>query len=46
MPIRRRMQVQALGIDIESVAIGTYQILEHSHLPTEEAIIKSSSPNV
>ena len=34
-----------LGIDVESVAIGTYQILEHSNIP-EEAIIKSTSPNV
>ena len=34
-----------LGIDVESVAIGTYQIIEQSHIP-EEAIIKSNSPNV
>lgn len=34
-----------LGIDVEGVEIGTYQILEHSNTP-EEAIIKSSSPNV
>lgn len=34
-----------LGIDIESVEIGTYQIVEHSHTP-EEAIITCSSPNV
>ncbi len=34
-----------LGIDVESVEIGTYQILEHSNTP-EEAIIKSTSPNV
>jgi len=34
-----------LGIDVETVEIGTYQILEHSHTPTE-ATIKSSSPNV
>ncbi|WP_034101637.1 ParA family protein [Flavobacterium psychrophilum] len=34
-----------LGIDVENVEIGTYQILEHSNTP-EEAIIKSSSPNV
>jgi chromosome partitioning protein len=34
-----------LGIDIESVTIGTYQILEHSNRP-EEAIIACSSPNV
>jgi chromosome partitioning protein len=34
-----------LGIDIETIAIGTYQILEHSNLP-EEAIIKCTAPNV
>jgi chromosome partitioning protein len=34
-----------LGIDVESVEIGTYQILEHSNSP-EDAIIKSTSPNV
>lgn len=34
-----------LGIDVENVEIGTYQILEHSHKP-EDAIVKSSSPNV
>lgn len=34
-----------LGIDVESVEIGTYQILEHSNTP-EEAIVKSTSPNV
>ena len=34
-----------LGIDIENIAIGTYQILEHSNLP-EEAIIKCTAPNV
>ncbi len=34
-----------LGIDVESVEIGTYQILEHSHTP-QEAIIKCSAPNV
>lgn len=34
-----------LGIDVESVEIGTYQILEHSNIP-EDAIVKSSSPNV
>ena len=34
-----------LGIDVESVEIGSYQVLEHSNTP-EEAIIKSSSPNV
>jgi chromosome partitioning protein len=34
-----------LGIDVDSVEIGTYQILEHSNTP-EEAIIKSSAPNV
>jgi chromosome partitioning protein len=34
-----------LGIDVESVEIGTYQILEHSNLPSE-AIVASSAPNV
>jgi chromosome partitioning protein len=34
-----------LGIDVDGVEIGTYQILEHSNTP-EEAIIKSTSPNV
>jgi chromosome partitioning protein len=34
-----------LGIDVDSVEIGTYQILEHSNTP-EEAIVKSSAPNV
>jgi chromosome partitioning protein len=34
-----------LGIDVDAVEIGTYQILEHSNTP-EEAIIKSTSPNV
>ena len=34
-----------LGIDVENVEIGTYQILEHSNTP-KEAIIKCSAPNV
>jgi len=34
-----------LGIDIENIAIGTYQIVEHSNSP-EEAIIKCTAPNV
>lgn len=34
-----------LGIDVDSIENGTYQILEHSCMP-EEAIIKTSSPNV
>jgi chromosome partitioning protein len=34
-----------LGIDVESVEIGTYQIIEQSNIP-EEAIVKSTSPNV
>lgn len=34
-----------LGIDVENVEIGSYQVLEHSNTP-EEAIVKSSSPNV
>jgi chromosome partitioning protein len=34
-----------LGLDVENVEIGTYQILEHSNTP-EEALVKSSAPNV
>ena len=34
-----------LGIEVEQVEIGTYQILEHSNTP-QEAIVKSTSPNV
>jgi chromosome partitioning protein len=34
-----------LGVDVDSILIGTYQILEHSNIP-EEAIIKCSAPNV
>ena len=34
-----------LGIDVEAVETGTYQILEHSNTP-EETIITSSAPNV
>ena len=34
-----------LGIDVESVEIGTYQILEHSYTP-KDAIVASSSSNV
>jgi len=34
-----------LGIDVESVEIGTYQLLEHSNTP-KEATITSSAPNV
>lgn len=34
-----------LGIDVEGVEIGTYQILEHSNTP-EEATISCSAPNV
>jgi chromosome partitioning protein len=34
-----------LGIDVESVEIGTYQIIEHSK-KAEEAIIKTDSPNL
>ncbi len=34
-----------LGINVEEVEIGTYQILEHSNTP-KEAIIASSAPNV
>lgn len=34
-----------LGLDVETVEIGTYQILEHSYTP-EEAIVSCSAPNV
>jgi len=34
-----------LGIDVESVEIGTYQILEHSSTP-KEAILECTAPNV
>ena len=34
-----------LGINVEEVEIGTYQILEHSNTP-KEAIVTSSAPNV
>lgn len=34
-----------LGIDVESVNIGTYQVLEHSNA-IKEAIISTSSPNL
>ena len=34
-----------LGIDVDSVQIGTYQLLEHTNT-AEEAIISTSSPNL
>jgi chromosome partitioning protein len=34
-----------LGIDVETVEIGTYQILEHSNSP-KEAVLKCTAPNV
>ncbi|MBB4119590.1 chromosome partitioning protein [Mesonia hippocampi] len=34
-----------LGIDVESVAIGTYQLLEHTHA-AKEAVVTTESPNV
>lgn len=34
-----------LGIDVESVEIGTYQLLEHTQ-KAEEAIVKTQSPNL
>ena len=34
-----------LGIDVDSVLIGTYQIIEQSNVPGE-AILKTTSPNV
>ncbi|HSM62976.1 MAG TPA: AAA family ATPase [Gillisia sp.] len=34
-----------LGIDVEAVELGTYQLLEHS-CKAEQAIVKTSSPNL
>ncbi len=34
-----------LGIDVESVEFGTYQVLEHT-ISAKETIVKTSSPNV
>ncbi|WP_396172935.1 ParA family protein [Flavobacterium sp.] len=34
-----------LGIDVDAVEIGSYQVLEHSNAP-EEAVMKCSAPNV
>ncbi|RAR75558.1 ParA family protein [Flavobacterium aciduliphilum] len=34
-----------LGIDVEGVEIGTYQILEHTNTP-EEALVTTTAPNV
>jgi chromosome partitioning protein len=34
-----------LGIDVESLEIGTYQVLEHS-ITAKEAIVKTESPNL
>lgn len=34
-----------LGIDLETIDLGTYQLLEHS-IKAEEAIIKTDSPNL
>lgn len=34
-----------LGIDVEEVELGTYQLLEHS-VAAEEAILKTNSPNL
>ena len=34
-----------IGIDVESVDIGTYQLLEHSNT-AQEAIIKTATPNL
>ncbi|UPQ78151.1 AAA family ATPase [Flavobacterium azooxidireducens] len=34
-----------LGIDVDGVAIGSYQVLEHSNTP-QEAVMKCSAPNV
>ncbi|TYA84361.1 ParA family protein [Seonamhaeicola marinus] len=34
-----------IGIDVESVEVGTYQLLEHSHSP-KEAILETDTPNL
>lgn len=34
-----------LGLDVDAVELGTYQLLEHTH-KAEEAIVATSSPNV
>ncbi|MBD0824974.1 MULTISPECIES: ParA family protein [Aestuariibaculum] len=34
-----------IGMDVESVEVGTYQLLEHSHAP-KEAIVKTDTPNL
>ena len=34
-----------LGIDVEEIELGTYQLLEHSITP-EKAIMQTSSPNL
>ncbi len=34
-----------IGLDVESIEIGTYQLLEHSHTP-KEAILKTDTPNL
>ena len=34
-----------LGIDVDAVEVGTYQLLEHSIL-AKDAIVKTDSPNV
>src|SRR5690606_10431869 len=34
-----------LGIDVEQVELGTYQLLEHS-IKAEEAVLETSSPNL
>ena len=34
-----------LGLDVESLEIGTYQVLEHS-ITAKEAIVKTESPNL
>ena len=34
-----------LGIDVDTVSIGSYQVLEHSNTP-QEAVVKCTAPNV
>ncbi|PHO00216.1 chromosome partitioning protein ParA, partial [Rhodobacteraceae bacterium 4F10] len=34
-----------LGLDVESIEIGTYQVLEHT-IPAKDTVLKTDSPNV
>ena len=45
MLIHKPMQVRGLGIDVDAVEIGSYQVLEHTK-SAKEAIVASNAPNV